>query len=345
MGIGVEEPVAHQLLQVAGGPLLGHGSGIDPGLHEGGPVGDLDAGHVVEAEHPAGTQLPHHRWDADAGIIEELLAEAGGMLGLQPEIQFPQQHTPALLGDSHPVAATAPAGMALHRARHLLEHLQIEAKQGLKTGPLNLEHHLPAAAEAGAVHLGQAGGAERFQLKIDDLKAALPEFIGEDPLHHRKWEGGHPVLQVGELLHHLGGEDIGSGREDLAELDEGRAQAEEFRGEPAGLSAATHRQPFGAPAFGVAPAAAVPPEAHQQLDHHPPDAQGPAEAGAPRESRGGGHQAFGPGPWLEEAAAPAAPRAEPSSRRRASWATWARRASIASCGSSWADPRKGPAPP
>ena len=224
-----------------------------------------------------------------------MLAEAGGVLGLQTEIQLPQQHTPALLGDPHPVTAAAPTGMALHRAGHLLQHLQIEAKQGLEAGPLHLEHHLAAAAEAGAVHLGQAGGAERLLLQIDDLQATLPQFSGQDLLHHREGEGGHPVLQVGELLHHLGGEHVRPGREDLAKLDEGRAQAKEFGGEPTGLAAAAHRQPFGAPTFGVTPAAAVPPQAHQKLDHHPPDAQGPPEAGAPGESGGGGHQVEGPG--------------------------------------------------
>ena len=155
----MKEAIAHQLQQIAGGSFLRHGGRVDAGGEQGLPIVDLDAGHVIEAEHPPAAQLPHHRGDPDAGIIQELLAKPSRMFGLQPEIQFPQQHAAALPGDPHPIAAPSPAGMALHRRRHLLHHLQIQAEQPLQARTLHLEHHLAAAAQAGAVNLSEAGAA------------------------------------------------------------------------------------------------------------------------------------------------------------------------------------------
>ena len=123
VGIGVEKAEPHQLLQVAGGALFRYSGGHDSSLQQGLAIGDLDAGHIVEAKHPAGTQFPHHGRNADAGIVKKLLAEAGRVLGLQPEVELSEQHPPALLGNADPVAAATPTGMALHRGGNLLHHL------------------------------------------------------------------------------------------------------------------------------------------------------------------------------------------------------------------------------
>ena len=70
--------------------------------------------------------------DPDTLIVEELLAEPGCVLGLNPKIEFPKQNpaTRAIRDQSR----LAPARMALKHGRHLLHHLQIEAKQRLKAG-------------------------------------------------------------------------------------------------------------------------------------------------------------------------------------------------------------------
>ena len=197
MGIGVEKAKPHQLLQVAGGALFRYGGGHDSSLDQGLAIGDLDARHIVEAKHPAGTQFPHHGWNADAGIVKKLLAEAGRVLGLQPEVELSEQHPPALLGNADPVATAAPAGMALHRRSNLLHHLKVEPEGALQARALHLEHHLTAAAQAGAVHLGQAGRTQRLALQVNYLGAALTQLLLQQVLHHGKGEGGHPVLQGG----------------------------------------------------------------------------------------------------------------------------------------------------
>ena len=279
MGIGVEETEADQLLQIAGGPFLRHRRRVDAGADEGLPVVDLDARQVVETEHPAGAEFPDHRRDADARVVEELLPEAGGMLRLEAEIQLPHQYAAALLGDAHPVASGPPAGMALHHRRHLLEHLQVEAEETLQSGPLHLEDDLAAAAQAGPVHLSEAGGAEGIDRQIDDLGPPLPQLPLEQGFHHCEGKGGHPVLEMGQFLHHLDGQHVGPGREQLAQLDERRAELEELGREPAGAAPLPGSLAIGCAPPRVGPGPAIPPEPCQELHHQSPDAQGTPEAG------------------------------------------------------------------
>ena len=226
VGIGVEEAEAHQLLEVTGRPLFGHGRRVNAGLNQGLAVGDFDAGYVIEAEHPPAGELPHHPRNADAAIFKKLLAEAGRMFGFQAEIQLPQQHPPTFLGNRHPVAALTPTGVALQHGGDLLQHLQVEPEQALEARPLNFEHHLAAAAQAGPVHLGQAGRPEGALLQIHHLNAAFAELLLQQLLGHRKGEGGHLVLQPGQFLHIASRQHIRPGREELPELDEGRSQAQ-----------------------------------------------------------------------------------------------------------------------
>ena len=199
------------------------------------------------------------------------------MFGFEAEIQLPQQHPTALLGDADPVAALAPAGMALNGGGHLLEHLQIESEGALQAWTLHLQHHLTATAQAGPVHLGQAGGTEGFSFKVDYLSAAPAQFLLEQVLNHGEGKGRHLVLQGGQLLHQLGGQHVRAGREQLAELDEGRTQGQKFVGEPAGPPHLATPLTLFADTAQVGPTLSVPPEPQHQGQGQPPDAQGPQQ--------------------------------------------------------------------
>jgi hypothetical protein len=117
--------------------------------------------------------------------------------GFDAEIQLPQQHPLAFPSHTHPIAATAPTGMALHHSCHLGHHLQIKAKQPLQPRPLQLQNHHPATAQNSAVHLGEAGGPQRGRVNLHDLVAAGPQLPFQECFGQGKGEGGHPVLQAG----------------------------------------------------------------------------------------------------------------------------------------------------
>ena len=142
------------------------------------------------------------------------------------------------------------------------------------------------------MHLGQARRTQRNDLQIDDLRPALAKFLLQQGLHHGEGEGRHPVLQMGQLLHHVGGEHIGAGRQQLAQLDEGGPELQELGREPAGPATLAGGLAFGGASPRVGPGTTIPPEACQQLDNKTPDAQGTPETGQPVPGAGRGrHQA------------------------------------------------------
>jgi hypothetical protein len=195
------------------------------------------------------------------------------VLRLKAEIQLSQKDTTALLGNRHPIATSPPLGMALQHRRHLLHHLQIETKHGFQARSLNLEHHLPAAAQAGAVHLGQGGSPKRLLIKVDDLGATSTQFLFQQGLCLVKGEGRHLVLKISQLGHPTRWKHIRAGRQQLSKLDERRTQIQQFPRQPTGPSLLTLFPALRGDPTGIGPALTIPPKKRKQLHHSTPDAQ------------------------------------------------------------------------
>ena len=101
--------------------------------------------------------------------------------------------------------------------------------------PLDLDHHPLARAQHGRVDLGdrgrrQGGAVERGE----DLPQGPSQVLLERPADGGEGLGGDPVAQQPEFLDQLLGKDPLSGRDDLSELDVGRAQPLEGGSQPAG---------------------------------------------------------------------------------------------------------------
>ena len=273
MGISMEKAVEHQLLQVAGGAFLGNRDRINAALQQRLAIGDFGARQIVQAEHATCGQLPDDRRYAHIGVIQKLLAKASRMLSLQAEIQLPQQHPPAFAGHGHPIAAAPPIGVTLQHSSHLLHHLQIEAEELLQPRPLQLQHHIAAAVQGGAMHLSQAGGTQWPGLDPHDLAAARPQLRFQQSLRLRKRKRRHPILQLRQLLHPGGWQQIRPGREQLPQLDEGRTQTQQFVQQPAGQTALTPLNGLLASPAQIGPLPPIPPKAAEQHHHDRPDAQ------------------------------------------------------------------------
>jgi hypothetical protein len=79
--------------------------------------------------------------------------------------------------------------------------------------------------EDGAVDLADRRGGERRPVELDEEALdRLPELFLDHTLDVFVGEGTHVVLQAAELGDDVRREDVGAHREQLAELDEGRAQ-------------------------------------------------------------------------------------------------------------------------
>ena len=122
-----------------------------------------------------------------------------------------------------------------------LEQRQVLLDLLARVGALDLHHHRVAGRERRPMHLGDRAGGQRRGLDV--IEDVLPRHA-ELLLHHLHdlflAERRHVVLQGRELLDVLGREQVGSGRQDLAELGERRTELLERGAQALALPAPAH---------------------------------------------------------------------------------------------------------
>jgi hypothetical protein len=90
---------------------------------------------------------------------------------------------------------------------------------------LHLDGDAVAVREGGAVHLADRRGRDRGLLELgEQLFDRELELLADDALYVLVREGAHVVLERLKLGEDVGRNDVGAGREELAELDESRAE-------------------------------------------------------------------------------------------------------------------------
>ena len=97
----------------------------------------------------------------------------------------------------------------------------------LGVGPLHLDHHLLPAGQPRAVHLADRGRGDRHLVELlEDLLDGQAELLPRSPgAPASNGSGLGVVLQAAQLGQDVRRHDVGPRREQLAELDEGRAPA------------------------------------------------------------------------------------------------------------------------
>ena len=134
--------------------------------------------------------------------------------------------------------AEAGAQQGLGRPGQLGQDQQVAVDRLGDAGPLELDHHRLAAPQPAPVGLGDRGGGDRLGVEGGEHLLDGPAQPGLEQLPDRLRRGrGDLVLEPAQLGHHPGREQVGAGRQDLAELDEhaaalleGLAQAPGGRG-------------------------------------------------------------------------------------------------------------------
>ncbi|AFE15618.1 hypothetical protein MRGA327_04055 [Mycobacterium tuberculosis RGTB327] len=109
--------------------------------------------------------------------------------------------------------------------REALEDLQVGGNAAADARPLDLDHHLLAAAQGRVVHLGDGRRRERLFLEGGEQPGRLvAEFLDEELVHLVGFCGRHPVEQAAEFPRQRLTECSRAGRDDLAELHVCRSQ-------------------------------------------------------------------------------------------------------------------------
>jgi hypothetical protein len=186
VGVGVEDPVEHDLAQqdVQQGPGQrvaveaalgerrpggGQGRAVQP-LHDQHPLGAARLVRPGDHHAPVGGGGRHRRQvarlDAEVQLLADRAGEAGGQL---------------TRADRPP-----PAAAGLHRPGQVGHDVQVALDHRADARPLHLHHHLVAGAQPGGVHLRHRRGRQRPAVEAGEhLLGRAAQLVGEDLLHLR----------------------------------------------------------------------------------------------------------------------------------------------------------------
>ena len=222
--VGMEEAVADRMGEEGLDDLAAEAFEIMAGGTQRLDVGEPDTVDPFIDQDLARGQPPVRHRHAEIGVLPGVLGEFGEGRGLEPQIHFHRDG--ARQGLDHGGHAQAP-----RLGRAPLGKLRAEAHGGeiameavADAGPEDLDRDLGAVLQPGAMDLRDRGGRDRLaELGEDRLDRPVRRRLDRGArLRHR--EGRHPVLQGREVLGDLHADDIGPRRQELAELDIGRAE-------------------------------------------------------------------------------------------------------------------------
>ena len=223
--VGVEEVVAEDLCVEQLHALLGELHAIDAGRIEGGEIVDRNAAHALEGEDAGGGVRPDDFGHVEIVRIEEIASQQAGVGAFALQVELVEQGR-FDFGDHVERADLVGVGVdPIGQFAERTQQFDIALDARLNIGPQHLDHDFAAIAQFGGMHLGDRGRGQRLLVEGGEASAdggAERAFDGDARL--AAGERCDLVLQRGQFVGDVGRQQIATGREDLAELDEDRPE-------------------------------------------------------------------------------------------------------------------------
>jgi hypothetical protein len=225
-------------------PRLGHQVGEAPALlhlpRVEREVGELDAFEQLEREHTRARVAPVDARDVHVRVAREAVVEGLGVACLEAVVELLADRACELVDELARVDELECPHPLSDQARGLVEQRQVGLDLPRCVRALDLDGDAAAVREGGAVHLADRGGGDRRRVEVgEELLDAQLEVLADDALDVLVRDRPDVVLELLQLGHDVGRDDVGAGREELAELDEGRAELVEHLAQvPAALGGA-----------------------------------------------------------------------------------------------------------
>lgn len=176
----------------------------------------------------------------------EALGKSLGASSLPNVVQLGFEGLRELLGEADDVVLLGDFPVAARGEGEVLKNLQVLRHLLGDPGAAHLHDHLGPVEQSGRVDLPDRGRGERRRVEArEDFFDRSSELLDDDVPNDLGRDRRRLVLKMRELAEVLGGQKIGAGRENLAELNERRAQLAE--GHPQ-----AERRPFVADGHAVA---------------------------------------------------------------------------------------------
>ncbi len=223
--VAVEEAVAEDHRQPGLGDHVGEPVALlhRPDLEV--EIGELDAGEVLEREHALARVAPVGARHRHVRVAGEVAMEGLGVAALLAVVELLADRARELVDELARVDEVERAHAFAHEPRGLLEQLDVALDLARRVGPLHLDDDLAPVRKHRPVYLPDRGRRERLAVELEEEALdRLAQVLADHPLDVGEGEGADVVLERAQLGDDVRRDDVGSGREQLAELDEGRAE-------------------------------------------------------------------------------------------------------------------------
>ena len=237
MRVAVEEPVPEDHRHPGFGDDLGESFSLLDGVAGLVDVRELEALDELERQNASACVAPVDARDVDVRVAGEVAVERLGVAGFEAVVELLPDRAGELVHDLTDVHEVERPDAFLGDARGLVEEPEVGLDLLRGAGALHLDRDLVAVREDCAVDLADRGGGDRLTVELEEeaLDREREVFL-DHALDVLVREGPHVVLEPAELGDDVGRQDVRPHREQLAELDEGRAElVEELAEVPAPL--------------------------------------------------------------------------------------------------------------
>ena len=227
MHVGMEEAVAQRVAQEGLDEVSSDGLEVVPGRSKRGDVVHLDAVDPFQRQHITACALPVDGGYAKARIVFRILAEFGKSRSFQAQIHLHLGGLGQRLGHLDRPQPTRRRDVLFLQACGEEEAFEVVLETTPHAGPDNLHRHLFRYAiveHFGRVHLRDRGGRHRFTEACVEIAYRPAERGLRLGRRLRPGKGRHLVLQHGKIDGDVVADDVRPGRQELAELDIGRAE-------------------------------------------------------------------------------------------------------------------------
>jgi hypothetical protein len=189
--------------------------------------------HVFHPQNPRRTQLRIDQRYVDGRVTLELTGKPLNIGQLDGKIDFPAETAGKLVDNGHGLMPLNLFQVLFHQFGNMGQNLKINRNDILNSRPLHLDHHLGAAVETGPVHLTDGRGRQGLGVEImEDFLGITSQFFLEDGTNLLQGKRRNIVLQLGQFIEEIGGNQVGPGGKQLPQLNERRPQFLEHQPQP-----------------------------------------------------------------------------------------------------------------
>ena len=225
MRIAVEEAVAEDHRH----PRLRHQVGDVAPLLERPPlrveVRDLRPVDPLERQHAAAGVAPEDPRDAHVGMSREVAVEGVRVACLEAVVELLPDRAGELVDELMGVDEVEGADTLLGDSRRLVEQGEVRLDLARRAGPLHLHRDPSSVRQRRAMHLADRRSGDGPWVEFEEeLVDGEPKVLVDHVLDVAEREGTDVVLECAELRDDVGRQDVRACRQQLAELDERRAE-------------------------------------------------------------------------------------------------------------------------